>query len=125
MTIASACSSQEMDELDSQGWLSACRIRPPFLILYFALRRRLIWVGAAHYQLALSWVLLALPTSPGPVLYEVLLSTQRFLLPAFPLFLLLGRFGVAHPRLARLLLLVSFVQLTSNTLHFLAGDFFA
>ncbi len=75
--------------------------------------------------MAISWLLLATPLNPGPVLYEVLLSTVRFLLPAFPIFLLLGQFGVAHPKGARFALAISLLLLIVVTLRFLDDIFIA
>jgi hypothetical protein len=96
------------------------------LVLYCALRRRSLWLGAALYQQALAVMLIAVPNVPEPSYgEEVLLSTQRFMLPAFPIFLLLGQLGIAHPWLYRLLLSASLLMLTLNTLHFLDGIFIA
>ncbi len=98
----------------------------PLLVLYLSTRRRAIWFGAALYQLALTLLLVAIPVHPGPDgPYEIFFSTQRFMLPAFPLFLLMGQFGAAHPRLYRVLLALSLLMLASNTLQFLAGIFIA
>jgi hypothetical protein len=94
-------------------------------VLYCAIRRKSLWLGAALYQLALTLMLIAVPTYPAQIPYEVLLSTERFMLPAFPLFLLLGQFGVKQPRLARLLLITSAALLLLNTMRFLAGNFIA
>ncbi len=96
----------------------------PALVLYCALRGRL-WLGAALYQLALTALLVAVPTYPSGLPYEVLLSTERFMLPAFPIFLLLGQLGLARPRLYRFLLVISLILLIVNTLRFLDGDFIA
>jgi len=96
----------------------------PALVLYCALRRRL-WLGAALYQLALTALLVAVPTYPSGLPYEVLLSTERFMLPAFPIFLLVGQLGVARPRLYRLLLVASLILLIVNTLRLLDGNFIA
>ncbi|HEY7349832.1 MAG TPA: mannosyltransferase family protein [Ktedonobacterales bacterium] len=96
------------------------------LVLYSSIRRHLPWFGAALYQTGLALLLIAVPVHPGAAGWqEILLSTQRLLLPAFPTFLLLGRVGVSRPRLARLLLLASLAALTIYTLQFLNGDFIA
>ena len=96
------------------------------LVLYRSLRRGVPWFGAALYQAGLALMLVAVPVHPGAAGWqEVLLSTQRLMLPAFPGFLLLGAFGVAHPRLAWALRLASFALLTVYTLQFLHGDFIA
>jgi hypothetical protein len=96
------------------------------LVLYLSLRRRVPWFGAALYQAGLALMLVAVPVHPGAAGWqEVLLSTQRLMLPAFPTFLLLGGFGVAHPRLAWLLRLCGLVGLTLYTLQFLNGAFIA
>ena len=97
----------------------------PALVLYCAIRRKMLWLGAALYQLALTLLLIAIPTYPAEIPYEVLLSTERFMLTAFPVFLLLGQVGVKHPRLARALLVVGLALLLFNTLRFLAGNFIA
>src|SRR5579871_5434252 len=97
----------------------------PAWVLYCAIRRKQLWLGAALYQLALTLMLIAVPTYPAQIPYEVLLSTERFMLPAFPIFLLLGQFGVNHPRLGRLLLVASAALLLLNTARFLAGNFIA
>jgi hypothetical protein len=97
----------------------------PALVLYSAMRRKRLWLGAALYQLALTLMLVAVPTYPAQIPYEVLLSTQRFMLPAFPIFLLLGQPGNKHPRLAWLLLALSLMLLLVNTLRFLDGNFIA
>jgi hypothetical protein len=55
----------------------------------------------------------------------VLLSTQRFILPAFPVFLLLGQFGDKRPWLARALLIASSAMLLLNTWNFLQNVFIA
>ncbi len=97
----------------------------PALVLYCAIRRKRLWLGAALYQLALTLMLIAVPTYPAQIPYEVLLSTERFMLPAFPIFLLLGQLGDRHPRLARVLLVISTALLLVNTLRFLDGNFIA
>jgi len=97
----------------------------PALILYCAIGRRQLWLGAALYQLALTLLLVAVPTYPAQIPYEVLLSTERFMLPAFPIFLLLGQLGASHPRLARVLLVASTALLLLNTWRFLTGNFIA
>ena len=97
----------------------------PALVLYYATRRRALWLGAALYQLALTLMLVSVPTYPATLPYEVLLSTQRFMLPAFPIFLLLGQFGAKRPRLSWLLLAASLLILIFNTLRFLGGNFIA
>jgi hypothetical protein len=97
----------------------------PALVLYCAIRRKRLWLGAALYQLALTLMLIAVPTYPAQIPYEVLLSTERFMLPAFPIFLLLGQLGDKHPRLARLLLGLGMALLLLNTLRFLDGNFIA
>jgi hypothetical protein len=97
----------------------------PALVLYLSLWRKRLWPGAALYQLALTILLVAIPTYPAQIPYEVLLSTERFMLPAFPIFLLLGQLGDKHPRLARLLLALSLALLLFNTLRFLDGNFIA
>ncbi len=94
------------------------------IVLYFAVRGRLWW-GAALYQLALTVMLVAVPTHPSSLPYEVLLSTQRFMLPAFPIFLLLGQLGVARPRLYRVLLIISLIILIGYTLRFFQDLFVA
>jgi hypothetical protein len=94
------------------------------LVLYCSIRRQLPWFGAALYQAGLAMLLLAVPVHPGAAGWqEVLLSTQRLMLPAFPTCLLLGGFGVAHPRLAWLLRLAGLAILTIYTLQFLNGAF--
>ncbi len=95
------------------------------LVVYSALRWRLVWLGAMFYQIAIVLLLIAVPTYPSHYRYEVLLSTQRFMLPAFPIFLLMGHLGVAHPRLYRALVLVSTAILLVYVLHFLGGLFIA
>jgi hypothetical protein len=96
----------------------------PALVLYASLRRGLPWFGAALYQASLALLVLAVPVHPGAAGWqEVLLSTPRLMLPAFPVFLLLGDFGVAHPWLAWLLRLMSLAWLTFYTLQFLNGAF--
>ena len=98
----------------------------PLLVLYLSIRRHIIWFGAALYQLALTLMLVAIPIHPGPNgPYEIFFSTQRFMLPAFPLFLLMGQFGAAHPRLYRVLLIASALLLALNTLRFLDNIFIA
>ncbi len=98
----------------------------PALVLYCALRRRNLWLGAALYQLALAAMLIAVPNMPSPMYgEEVLLSTQRFMLPAFPIFLLLGQLGASHPRLYRVLLAASMLMLILNAWRFLNGIFIA
>jgi hypothetical protein len=97
----------------------------PALVLYWAIGRKKLWLGAALYQLALTLLLVAVPTYPAQIPYEVLLSTERFMLPAFPIFLLLGQLGAKHPRLARALLVASLALLILNTLRFLDGAFIA
>lgn len=98
----------------------------PITVLYLALCRRTIWFGAALYQLALTLLLVSIPIHPGPQgPYEIFFSTQRFMLPAFPLFLLMGHFGLAHPRLYRALLIASGLLLALNTLRFLENIFIA
>ena len=97
----------------------------PAWVLYSAIRHKTLWLGAALYQLALTLMLIAVPTYPAQIPYEVLLSTERFMLPAFPIFLLLGQLGVKHPRLARVLLVASIALLLFNTLRFLDGNFIA
>jgi hypothetical protein len=96
----------------------------PALILYYAIRGRLWW-GAALYQLAITLLLVAVPTHPSHLPYEVLLSTQRLLLPAFPIFLLLGQLGVNRPRLYRVLVFLSIIVLIVYTLRFLSNLFVA
>lgn len=95
------------------------------LVIYYAIRRRLIWLGAMGYQVAIVVLLIAVPTFPSHFRYEVLLSTQRFMLPAFPIFLLMGHLGVARPRLYRVLLAASSVILIVYVLHFLGNLFIA
>ena len=97
----------------------------PALVLYCATRRRALWLGAAFYQLALTLMLVSVPTYPATLPYEVLLSTQRFMLPAFPLFLLLGQLGEKRSRLTWFLLAISLLILIFNTLRFLDGNFIA
>jgi hypothetical protein len=97
----------------------------PALVLYYTLRRRLLWPGAALYHLALTALLVAVPTYPRQIPYEVLLSTERFMLPAFPIFLLMGHLGAARPRLYRVLLAISVLLVLFNTLRFLDGVFVA
>ena len=97
----------------------------PALVLYCATRRRALWLGAAFYQLALTLMLVSVPTYPATLPYEVLLSTQRFMLPAFPIFLLLGQIGEKRPRLSWFLLAASLLILIFNTLRFLSGNFIA
>lgn len=97
----------------------------PALVIYYTLRRRLLWTGAMLYHLGLTALLVAAPISPGNIPYEVLVSTERYILPAFPLFVLMGHFGAAHPRLYRVFLMVSVVILLLNTLRFLSGIFVA
>jgi Gpi18-like mannosyltransferase len=98
----------------------------PVLVLYLSVRKRAIWFGAALYQVALTLLLVAIPVHPGPDgPYEIFFSTQRFMLPAFPLFLLMGQFGLSHPRLYRVLLVASAILLTLNTLRFLDNIFIA
>ncbi|HLW03934.1 MAG TPA: hypothetical protein VKT82_35125, partial [Ktedonobacterales bacterium] len=98
----------------------------PAWVLYCAIRRKQLWLGAALYQLALTLMLIAVPTMPGPTTgEEVLLSTQRFMLPAFPLFLLVGQLETRHPWLYRVLLVVSSVFLLLNTWNFLNNVFIA
>jgi hypothetical protein len=97
----------------------------PALVLYYAICRKRLWLGAALYQLALTLMLIAVPTYPAQIPYEVLLSTERFMLPAFPIFLLLGQLGERRPWLARLLLALSLALLLLNTLRFLDGNFIA
>jgi hypothetical protein len=96
----------------------------PALVLYYAVRGRLWW-GAALYQLAITLLLVAVPTHPSHLPYEVLLSTQRLLLPAFPIFLLVGQLGVARPRLYRVLLVLSIIVLIVYTLRFMCNLFVA
>ncbi len=96
----------------------------PALVLYYALRHRLLWAGAVLYQLAISILLFAEPAYPSPgVAYHVLLSTPRFMLPAFPIFLLFGQSGTARPRLARLALGGCLIVLAFLTLRSLGGYF--
>jgi hypothetical protein len=97
----------------------------PALVFYCATRRRALWLGAAFYQIALTLMLVSVPTYPATLPYEVLLSTQRFMLPAFPIFLLLGQLGAKRPRLSWLLLAASLLILIFNTLRFLGGNFIA
>ena len=97
----------------------------PALVLYSAIRCKKLWLGAALYQLALTLLLIAVPNVPGPHGQEVLLSTQRFILPAFPVFLLLGQFGDKRPWLARALLIASSAMLLLNTWNFLQNVFIA
>ena len=97
----------------------------PALVLYCSIRRKRLWLGAALYQLALTLMLVAVPTYPAQIPYEVLLSTERFMLPAFPIFLLLGQLGDKHPRLARVLLGLGMALLLLNTVRFLDGNFIA
>ena len=98
----------------------------PILVLYLSIRRRMLWFGAVLYQVALTLMLVAIPVHPGPDgPYEIFFSTQRFMLPAFPLFLLMGQFGAAHPRLYRVLLVASIILLALNTLRFLDNIFIA
>ncbi len=96
----------------------------PALVLYYTLRHRLLWAGAVLYQLAISILLFAEPAYPSPgVAYHVLLSTPRFMLPAFPIFLLFGQLGTARPRLARLALGGCLILLAFLTLRSLGGYF--
>jgi hypothetical protein len=96
----------------------------PAIVLYYTLRHRLLWAGAALYQLAISILLFAEPAYPSPgVAYHVLLSTPRFMLPAFPIFLLLGQLSIARPRLARLALVGCLIVLAFLTLRSLSGYF--
>ncbi|HEY7126686.1 MAG TPA: mannosyltransferase family protein [Ktedonobacterales bacterium] len=96
------------------------------LVLYYTLSRRNIWLGAAFYQLALVLLLLVVPAHPWPgVPYEVLIATQRYLLPAFPIFLLMGQLGVTRPKLYQLVLVSSVAVLVVFTLRFLSGYFIA
>jgi hypothetical protein len=97
----------------------------PLWVLYSSIRQKKLWLGSELYKLALTLMLIAVPTYPAQIPYEVLLSTERFMLPAFPIFLLLGQFGVNHPRLARALLVASAALLLLNTARFLAGNFIA
>jgi hypothetical protein len=97
----------------------------PALVLYSAIHHKSLWLGAALYQLALTLMLIAVPNAPGPYGEEVLLSTQRFMLPAFPVFLLLGQFSGKHPWVARLLLIAGAVLLLLNTWRFLNNVFIA
>ncbi len=98
----------------------------PTIVLYYTLRHRRLWLGAALYQLAISIFLFAEPTYPLPnVAYKVLVSTPRYMLPAFPIFLLLGQLGVTRPRLARILLVGCFLLLAFLTLRSLGGSFIA
>ena len=98
----------------------------PALVLYSAIRRKNLWLGAALYQLALTLMLIAVPNVPAPTTgEEVLLSTQRFMLPAFPIFLLMGQFGAKHPRLYYVLLVASSAMLLLNTWNFLNNVFIA
>ncbi len=98
----------------------------PALVLYAALRHRLPWFSAALYEASMALLVLAVPVHPGAAgAQEVLLSTPRLMLPAFPTFLWLGGFGVAHPRLAWLLRLAGLAGLTLYTLQFLNGAFIA
>lgn len=96
----------------------------PAIVLYYAIRGRLWW-GAALYQIAITLLLVAVPTHPSRLPYEVLLSTQRLLLPAFPIFFLVGQLGVARPRLYRVLLVLSLIALLFYTLRFLSNLFVA
>jgi hypothetical protein len=98
----------------------------PALVLYSAMRRKRLWLGAALYQLALTLMLIIVPNVPAPATgEEVLLSTQRFMLPAFPIFLLLGQLGIRHPRLSYVLLIASSGMLLFNTWGFLGNVFIA
>jgi hypothetical protein len=98
----------------------------PVLVLYSTLRHRRLWLGAALYQLAISLLLFAEPAHPLPNLpYKTLLSTPRFMLPAFPIFLLLGQLGKSRPRLALALLVGSALALALLTLRSLNGIFIA
>lgn len=94
----------------------------PAIVLFYTTRGRLWW-GAALYQAAITLLLVAVPTHPSHWPYEVLLSTQRLLLPAFPIFLLVGQLGVARPRLYRALLFLSLIVLIFYTLRFLSNFF--
>jgi hypothetical protein len=98
----------------------------PLWVLSSSIRHKKLWLGAALYQLALTLMLIAVPTVPGLTTgEEVLLSTQRFMLPAFPIFLLLGQFETRHPWLYRAALLASSVFLLLNTWNFLNNIFIA
>jgi hypothetical protein len=55
----------------------------------------------------------------------VLIATQRYLLPAFPIFLLMGQLGVTRPKLYQLVLVSSVAVLVVFTLRFLSGYFIA
>jgi hypothetical protein len=95
-------------------------------VLYCAIRRKSLWLGAALYQLALTLMLIAVPTIPGPTTgEEVLLSTQRFMLPAFPLFLLAGQLETRRPWLYRIVLIASSAFLLMNSWNFLNNVFIA
>ena len=96
----------------------------PAIVLYYAIRGRLWW-GAALYQIAITLLLVAVPTHPSRLPYEVLLSTQRLLLPAFPIFFLVGQLGVSRSRLYRVLLILSLIALIFYTLRFLSNLFVA
>jgi hypothetical protein len=97
----------------------------PALVLYCAIRSKKLWLGAALYQVALTLLLIAVPNVPGPHGQEVLLSTQRFMLPAFPVFLLVGQLGNQRPWLYRVLLIASAAMLLLNTWNFLNNIFIA
>ncbi len=98
----------------------------PAWVLYCAIRKKSIWLGAALYQLALTLMLIAVPNMPAPTTgEEVLLSTQRFMLPAFPIFLLLGQVETRHPWLYRAILIASSAFLLMNTWNFLNNIFIA
>lgn len=98
----------------------------PVVVLYYTLVYRRLWLGAALYQLAISMLIFAEPTHPSPEFYyRVLLGAPRFLLPAFPIYLLLGQFGVARPRLARVVLACSAMLWFLFTFRSFSGFFIA